>query len=333
MELDRKDIHFHYTLTPDWLDSIAAKMGAKVINNKILQMSRPLADGEGMFLEVLPGLSVFLIDMYFREAVAIKRVPTEDLYVVYYDLGEEITTHLLGSTPHRAGYTSKLGMAFMDSLIPTSLLPPLGARSYSLRLLISKELLLELTGKIYTSSVSQKLFDSSQNTLYFYSHIDSKSKILLKQLMGRSLYDPSFEYHLKHAALYLLVYLVERASRFEPIINKLSEIEIESVNSTAHYLLENLLSDFPGIETLSSMARMSSAKYKLLFKKILKDSPKQFFLNEKLLLAKEILESGNFKSVSQVAYQLGYSKPTYFAEVFKRKFGINPKSILSKKTS
>lgn len=328
MELTRKEFLYHYTLTPEWLQKISQNLGAALIDGKMMRMPQQLADGAAVFLEVLPGLSVFLLDMHFHKPIAITRVPKSGLYMAYYDLGEEITTHLLNGTPHKAGYSSKLGMAFMDSGIPGSILPPVGARSYSLRLLIAKELLHQLAAQNHTPKVHEALFDESKNTLYFYSHIDSRSKILLNRLKEKNVEDPSFEFHLKYTALFLLGYLVERASRFDPIINKLSEQEILAIKASADELMNGLLSEFPSIQTLANTAGMSVSKYKLLFKKLLKDSPKQFFLKEKLLLGKELLESGHFESVSQVAYELGYSKPGYFAEVFKKTFGINPGTLI-----
>ncbi len=324
MHLSRQKFPFFYTLNPEWLFRIASEMGAKVVDNKMMLMPTDLAEGMGVFLEVMPGLSVFLIDMSFKKPVAIDRVPQDDQFIAYYDLGEEITTHVLGTTPHRAGYSSRLGMAFMDSCIPTSLLPPINARSYSLRLIISKDLLKSLARPNYPNSVTEQLFDSSQNTLYFYSHIDSRSKILLNQLKSRKIKDGSFEFHLKHTALYLLAYLIERAANFEPIINRVTDREGSAIKQSADYIMANLDKDFVGISLLAEMAGMSVSKYKLLFKKILKSTPKQFYINERLLLAQKLLQSPQFDSLSQVAYELGYNSPRYFINSYVNKFNTYP---------
>ena len=57
-------------------------------------------------------------------------------------------------------------------------------------------------------------------------------------------------------------------------------------------------------------------------------SPALFFKNEKLLLAKELLESGDFKLISDVAYELGYNKTTYFSSIFRNHFGVLPHTLL-----
>lgn len=337
MDKDRVEFLYHYTLGPEWQQQIVDRIDAKLADNKIMTMPEHIASGSSIFLEVLPGLSVFLLDMTFHVPVAITRVATDhNFYMVYYDMGDEITTHLLADTPHRAGYHAKLGMGFMDAGIQGVIMPPLEERSYSLRLIIDKDFLKELYTTNNDPDITNMLFDESRNTLFFYSHIDSRSKVLLNNLKGQSFGNTSFELKLKSTALYLLSYLVERASRFEPIINKLSQPDIDQVLKTADYMLENLMADFPGVPLLSDLAGMSPSKYKVLFKKILKDTPNSFFLDEKLLVARKLLESGDFNSVSEVAYELGYNKPGYFSGVYKKKYGILPGEVLvkaSEKTS
>lgn len=334
MTEERIEFCYHYTLGPEWQQQIVAGIGATLIDNKILTMPEHIADGGSIFLEVTPGLSVLLLDMTFKVPVAITRVPTDhNYYMVYFDIGDEITTHIIGNTVHKAGYHAKLGMGFMDCSMKGVLMPPVGKRSYSLRLLIEKSHLKELAASTRDLETNNLLFDETKNTLFFYSHIDSRSKILLSQLKENDFHSPSFELKLKSTALYLLGYLLERASRFEPIINKLSTQDIDRIFLTSEYLMANLLSEFPGLQKMADMAEMSVSKYKGLFKKILKDSPNQFFLNEKLLLAQQLLASGNFSSVQEVAYELGYNSPNYFSKVYKQLFQVLPGEALAKQNS
>lgn len=263
--------------------------------------------------------------------MAIRRIATDQpYYMAYYDLGDEITTHVLDDTVHRAGYRSKLGMGFMDAGIEDVIMPPVGERSYSLRLIIDKDFVKGLFAPNREEAITNALFDDSKNTLFFYSHIDSRSKLLLNDLKGQSFDSSSFELRLKSTALYLIGYLVERATRFEPIINRLSQQDIDSIMMTSDHMLKNLKAPFPGLNVLSEMAGMSISKYKVLFRKILKDTPNNFFLNEKLLVAQQLLLSSHFKSVTEVAYELSYHKVGYFASAYKKMFGVSPKVVLQK---
>lgn len=331
MDQERIDFLYHYTLKPDWQQQIVEKLGAELKDNKILTLPQSIASGSSIFLEVLPGLSVFLLDMTFHVPVAIIREATDqNFYMAYYDFGDEITTHVLNDTAHKAGYNSKLGMGFMDASIKGVIMPPIGERSYSLRLIIDKDFVKELYTPNREELINSSLFDESKNTLFFYTHIDSKSKILLNKLKDLSFTNASFELKLKSTALYLLTYLIERASRFEPIINKLSQQDIDNILNTAQFMMKNLTSEFIGLEVLAKMAGMSVSKYKVLFKKILKETPNGFFLQEKLLLAQQLLKSGNFNSVTEVAYELGYNKAGYFSGVYKKMHGYLPAEVLLK---
>jgi len=321
-----KVLYYYYTLTPEWQQQIVKYLGATLSDNKLLIIPEDIASGGSIFLEVMPGVSVHLLDLTFHVPVAITRVAKDhNYYMIYYDIGDEITTHILDDEIHKAGYHSKLGMSFMDCNTRGIIMPPVGERSYSLRLLVDKTYYKNLAATNRDAAVTDQLFDESKNTLFFYSHIDSRSKVLLNSLKeDHHFTSPSFELKLKHIALYLLNYVVERTAPFEPIINKLSQQDIDNILKTSQYMLDNLLAEFPGLPQLAEMAGMSGTKYKILFKKILKDSPHSFFLNEKLLLGQKLLQSGDFNNVQEIAYELGYSNPGYFTKAYKKAFGVLP---------
>ncbi|PTT02718.1 AraC family transcriptional regulator [Pedobacter sp. HMWF019] len=328
-----RSLNYYYTLGPDWQHQIVKSLGAQLIDNKLLIIPEDIASGGSIFLEVAPGLSVHLLDMTFHVPVAITRLPKDhNYYMIYYNIGDEISTHILGDTVHKVGYHSKLGMGFMDCGVKGVIMPPVGERTYSLRLLVDKTYYKSLAATNRTAEVTDLLFDESKNTLFFYSHIDSRSKVLLNELKREHHFSgSSFELKLKHIALYLLNYVVERTARFEPIINKLSQQDIDNILKTSQYMLDHLLSEFPGLPAMAEMAEMSGTKYKVLFKKILKESPNHFFSNEKLLLGQRLLQSGDFYNVKDIAYELGYNNPGYFTKLYKRTFGATPADVLVSK--
>lgn len=324
-------ISHHYSLGPEWQQPIADALGTEVIKDKFLSMPKDKGSGGSVFLEVMPGLSALFMNIAFNVPISMTRMASNDrFYIVYYDLSEEISSHIVNGTDHKIGYQSKLGMGFMDCSTESTLIPALHQRYCSLRLFISKDLLKSLMGNARPQATIEELFDESKNTLFFYSHIDSHTRILLQPLKKHSFDDPILELLLKGTALKALTYLVKRARNFEPIIQKLSPTDTSGILKTTEYLMENLFLDFPGVSVLAQLAGMSESKYKLLFKKIMKNSPKSFFLQEKLLLAQNFLQSGNFNSVREVALEVGYSKPGYFSEAYKTAFGTSPQEAFLK---
>lgn len=173
------------------------------------------------------------------------------------------------------------------------------------------------------------VFDEKEMKMFFYGNVDSRSKVELFNLKQLNINDANYDFLLKGVAFTLLGYLIERLSLKMPNSRVYREKDLESVMFSQQYLLSNLLIPFPGIEILAKMANMSLTKFKNLYGDIFGITPGAFFKNEKLLLAKELLESGNFKLISDVACELGYNKTTYFSTVYKEYFGVLPSLVMN----
>jgi len=80
--------------------------------------------------------------------------------------------------------------------------------------------------------------------------------------------------------------------------------------------------------TISEIAyslNMSPANFSAKFKKVMGVSPNEYFKNLKLIEAKKMLK---MKSVTEVAYDLGYENISYFIGLFRERFGITPKKYM-----
>jgi AraC-like DNA-binding protein len=328
---DALHINYQYGMCVGWQQPLAQEMGAELIDGKYLVLPENLGKGGSFFLEVMPGFSLLLADITFHKPVAFtKRASSDHFYMVYYNFSEGISRCIVDRANHRIGYQSKFGMGFTDSLKESIIIPKLDVQYYSLHLLIGKQLLMSLMGNTRPEHIIEALLDKAKNTWLFYSHIDSGTRLLLRKIKERSFDDPSFELLAKGTALKILTYLVKRLRNFEPFMEKLSLADTSGILNTRQYLLDNLRLDFPGIAVLADMAGMSESKYKKLFTKLMKASPNSFFLQEKLLLAQKLLQSGNFNSIREVAIEVGYSKPGYFSEAYKKAFSSLPQEAFVK---
>lgn len=74
---------------------------------------------------------------------------------------------------------------------------------------------------------------------------------------------------------------------------------------------------------LASIAGLSLQRFHTIFKQETGIPPKEYVLREKLREARKLL-SGSKYSVTDVAYELGFSSSQYFATVFKRFAGCSP---------
>ena len=279
--------------------------------------------GCSYFMEVMPGLVAIIVDSNLQmEAKERKVIDIEDYYIACYDLNNEINIH--PGKNKKVNYKSTLGLIVVDATLKNSCTP--FQKAYSFWLLISKSLFQKYVTETSHDSANR---NEANNTIFFSSHIDSRTRLCILKLT-RKYNNPSFELTFRGTSLQVFAYLVERINENGIVSGKLSESDTTQIIKTQTYLMEQLLGGFPGIDFLAEMTGMSVSKYKKLFKRMFKESPNGFFLREKLNLAQELLKSGNFKAINEVAYELGYVKPGYFASKYKKQFGQLPGEVFIK---
>lgn len=64
-------------------------------------------------------------------------------------------------------------------------------------------------------------------------------------------------------------------------------------------------------------------------KKLTGTSPAQYLNQVRLKKGYQYLKSGDFQTISEVAYKVGYKYPDYFSKSFKKFFGIKPNELLN----
>lgn len=309
-----------------WRADFVNQLGARIINSRQMRLPDDMADGCSYFMEVMPGLMVLIVDFTFHTSIEFTKLASQDEFcIVYFDLSDKISLHQVNGTGHQVGYKSKLGLGIVDAALKSTYIPAVGERMYSFRLLVSKSLLKKYFLGNMSALMVEQTFDGQKNTIFFYSHIKSPTWLALNQLKDASYDSPSFELMLRGVTFKVFGHLIEQMSETGPVIvRQITEIDAGQILKTQSYLMEQLQDNFPGVGFLAEMAGMSVSKYSDIFKKLFKDSPKQFFLREKMLLAQVLLGSGDFGSISEIAYELGFGKPGYFSKLYKNMFDEFP---------
>lgn len=73
---------------------------------------------------------------------------------------------------------------------------------------------------------------------------------------------------------------------------------------------------------------------KTLYRKIkeyTQQTPQQYLQEIRLQKAHRALEDNQYNTTKEIAYVLGYSNPSYFANLFKKRFGYSPKALILKR--
>ncbi len=95
--------------------------------------------------------------------------------------------------------------------------------------------------------------------------------------------------------------------------------------------IENNINNPSLISTSALAARFnySPSQFSRRFKAVSDKSVKEYVIDVKMKKAKELLRTVNL-SISDIAYQLGYTNPFYFTNVFTKQNGISPSAYRKK---
>ncbi len=88
-------------------------------------------------------------------------------------------------------------------------------------------------------------------------------------------------------------------------------------------VLQNLSEDDFGVNVLAKEVRLSRSQLHRRLKYIIGKSPSCFIREIRLLHASELLKE-NKNTVSEIAYKVGFSSPSYFNKCFRDYFGHSP---------
>lgn len=327
----KKFTHF-YSLTPEWQYQLAKEMNGELIDDTIIVIPESLGHGHSYFTQITPGISVLFMDFVLKEEVKINRLKSDnELYILHFDLSEHINMITINDINFKIGSYDNLGLAVIDNKIESSFQPAVNERTLALRLLVDKRLLTDFLKNHPSEDYSKRKITVPKNSLYYYDNIDSNSILLIRSLKERSMLEPTFGPYLKGISLKLLGNFLNRYENSQAVENEITELEIEAVTKTRTFLLDNLNNPFPSVTYLSEMAGMSPSKYKMLFKKRFNTSPNNFFIKEKMLLANKLLQSGDYHTLTEVIYELNYTKLSYFTTKYFDFFHKKPSEDFRKK--
>ena len=124
---------------------------------------------------------------------------------------------------------------------------------------------------------------------------------------------------LEHLVTGFLIEVVRCGSAVSPV-------ERRSLDTVLQYMAAHL--DEPlSIPQLAQLALLSVSHFKARFKDELGVPPAEFQMRARVAEARRLLAAGR-RTVTEVAFDLGFSSSQYFATVFKRFTGVNPGACL-----
>ena len=107
------------------------------------------------------------------------------------------------------------------------------------------------------------------------------------------------------------------------------KLDRKFINEFTAIVESNLSNESFNIEDICKSMGISRVQLYRKVKALLSINVYHYILNTRLQKAKYLLQNEEF-TISEIAYKVGFSSPTYFSTVFKSKFGVTPKAFKEK---
>lgn len=322
-----KKIVHHYGVELDWAAHFAAQLDG-VVDGNFIRIPETIHTGYRYILECDPGISVMYVDVVYHKELHLRQENNNDDFVgLYYNLTEGEAVLLSDTASNPVGRWD-YNLAIIDSSLSSDYIVKPGSHTFALCIFIKKEAV-----KYYfkqnpsLSEHTDRLLDPKTNTVIKFTRMSNDSHNLISDLRSKTPGGPAFDFYLRGTVMALIADYIEKMDFKDLVIETLNEDDLTNIIKSQSYLIDNLDSAFPGIEFLAQQANMSESKYKGLFKKITGITANAFFLNNKLIRAKTLLQTGEL-SIMQISDLLSFTNNSYFTVKFKDYFGMSPKKFI-----
>jgi len=111
--------------------------------------------------------------------------------------------------------------------------------------------------------------------------------------------------------------------------NQISRMDKKFLHKISKIVEEHLDKEEISVEELSGMIGLSRVHLYRKVKKLTGLSVSEFVRSIKLRLSLDLIKNSG-KSISEIAYEVGFSSPSYFTKCFKEQFGISPTEFAKK---
>lgn len=128
--------------------------------------------------------------------------------------------------------------------------------------------------------------------------------------------------HDKRTAVLTLSSFLFNLQYMNPVHKSTRDVQDENIQKVILYISQNL-STAISLEKLAEISSYSLSRFKTKFKDETGIPPAEYITLQKIKHAKKLLETTDM-SITELAYELGFSSSNYFSTVFKKTLNITP---------
>ncbi|WP_278021177.1 helix-turn-helix transcriptional regulator [Flavobacterium ginsengisoli] len=321
-----KIIEHHYSADLNWVKHYLAQIGGKIEGNFII-LPQDSQTGTRYVLDCGDGIIAYYINVeYHRNFQLIQKNLNQDFVGFYYNLTEGEASVSNIHFMYNIGRW-QYNLAVIDGSLDSKYNVVKGSKTFALCIFIKKSTIRAFAKKnnIVIQNIDS-VVNSKVNTIVRFDRMSNESFHLLNDLRKLEVGGAVFDLNLRGTVHLLISNYLKKIATKRLIIQTVNENDLNHIINMQMYLVSHLEDHFPSITDMAKMSNMSESKFKTLFKKITGNTPNAFFMDNKLLLAKELLEKKQL-TISQISDQLHFTNNSYFASKFREHFGLSPKAF------
>lgn len=324
-----KIIEHSYGADLDWVVPLANKLDGKVDGNFIITPN-DIFTGTRYVLDCGDDIVAYYVDVTNKKEVTlIQKNMKNDFIGIYYNLTEGDVKYSSTSFYQRNIGRWQYNLLVIDSSLETNYHIKAKTRSLALCIFIKKSRMASFCeqNNIVLESID-KITNPAKNTLIRFDRMSDESFHLIKDLQKVKVGGPIFDLNLIGTVHMVLSNFFRKMSTTRIIVQTVNESDLSRIIKAQMYLINHIQDQFPSIEIMAQQASMSQSKFKNLFRKITGKTPNKFFMDNKLIKSKELLEEKKM-SILQISEYLNFTNNSYFSSKFKDHFGLSPKAFVS----
>ncbi len=310
------------------LEHLARQFDTEITGNTI-QIPNHLGTGYIMHKMIEDGLSLTMMYFKLHEAVMLTKTASNQNYFPIMIWCPDTTMHqMIDAKWESLGSSSLHGTFYSSPSIHSKFKGEKESQFSNVTLSVTKKW---IEDNLIIGKQPARFIDLAKGPRPFcvYESV-SYDMVLCVEKIAQNLFSQSStaRLNIKSKTIELLGIFIEKLQRRGslPVSKNLNSVEVEKVLQLKNKL-ENNPVDLSNIEILAKELGMSVSKLQKYFKHVIGVSIYQYALKIRMQMARNLLATRKY-SVSEVGFKVGYSNLSHFTAVFKRQFGINPKSYL-----
>lgn len=99
------------------------------------------------------------------------------------------------------------------------------------------------------------------------------------------------------------------------------------IDPAADYLKKHIYDCSLKADMLHELCGISDTYFRKIFIARFRTNPQNYIISKRVSHARSIIDSGDYDTIKEVAYSVGYNDPLYFGKVFKKIYGVSPSDI------